>query len=92
MIKLCLTVQPEACELMARSDEYSLSVIAAEVVPVGGDPYAGEYTVDPDFTGHTLPTKNKLLLEDVTVNPIEVARVSNPSGGTTVYIGGITNG
>lgn len=92
MIKLCLSVQPEACELMARSDEYSLSVIAAEVVSVGGDPYAGEYTVDPDFTGHTLPTKNKLLLENVVVNPIEVTSVSNTSGGKTVYIGGIFNG
>lgn len=92
MIKLCLTVQPEACELMARSDEYSFSAIAAEVVPVGGDPYAGEYEVDPDFTGHTLTTKNKLLLENVVVKPIEVASVSNTSGGRTVYIGGIFNG
>jgi len=92
MIKLCLSVQPEACELLARSDEYSLSAIAAEVVPVGGDPYAGEYEVDPDFTGHTLLTKNKLLLENVVVNPIEVASVSNTSGGKTVYIGGIFDG
>lgn len=36
MIKLCLSVQAESCELLARSDEYSLSAIAAEVVPVGG--------------------------------------------------------
>lgn len=92
MIKLCLSVQPEACELLARSDEYSLSAIAAEVVPVGGDPYAGEYEVDPDFTGHTLPTKNKLLLENVVVNPIEVTSVSNTAGGKTVYIGGIFDG
>lgn len=92
MIKLCLSVQAESCELLARSDEYSLSAIAAEVVPVGGDPYAGEYEVDPDFTGHTLPTKNKLLLENVVVKPIEVASVSNTSGGKTVYIGGIFNG
>lgn len=92
MIKLCLSVQPEACELLARSDEYSLSAIAAEIVPVGGDPYAGEYEVDPDFTGHTLPTKNKLLLENVVVNPIEVTSVSNTAGGKTVYIGGIFDG
>lgn len=92
MIKLCLSVQPESCKLLAQSDEYSLSAIAAEVVSVGGDPYAGEYEVDPDFTGHTLPTKNKLLLENVVVKPIEVASVSNTSGGKTVYIGGIFNG
>lgn len=92
MINLLLTAQPEACELMARSDEYDLSAVAAEIVPVGGDPYAGEYVVDPDFTGHTLPIKNKLLLENVVVNPIEVASVSNTSGGKTVYIGGIFSG
>lgn len=92
MINLLLTVQSEACELMARSDEYSLSAIAAKVVSVGGDPYTGDYVIDPSFMKSTLPTKDKLLLEDVVVNPIEVARVSNPSGGTTVYIGGITNG
>lgn len=58
----------------------------------GGTPYKGTYVVDPDFTGTTLETKDKVLLEDVVVNPIEVARVSNPSGGKTVFIGGIFNG
>lgn len=83
MIELCLSV---------RTDEYLLSTSVAEIVSVGGDPYTGDYVVDPSFVKSTLPTKDKLLLEDVTVNPIEVARVSNPSGGTTIYIGGITNG
>lgn len=58
----------------------------------GGTPYKGTYVVDPDFVGTTLKTKDKVLSEDVVIHSIEVARVSNPSGGTTVYIGGITNG
>lgn len=83
MIELCLSV---------RTDEYLLSTSVVETVSVEGDPYTGDYVVDPSFVKSTLPTKDKLLLEDVTVNPIEVARVSNPSGGKTIYIGGITNG
>ena len=59
---------------------------------IGGDPYEGDYTVEPDFTGTVLPTLGKTMLDDVTVEPIEVQRVSNPSGGRTIYIGGIING
>lgn len=54
--------------------------------------YRGEYEVIPKFTEEVLKTKNKLMKDNVVVYPIEVARVSNPSGGTTVYIGGMTNG
>ncbi|MGN1115955.1 MAG: hypothetical protein ACI4TH_05270 [Candidatus Ornithomonoglobus sp.] len=54
--------------------------------------YQGAYLVEPDFTEHVLATKNKMLTDDVTVNAIEVQRVSNTSGGRTVYIGGLING
>lgn len=54
--------------------------------------YDGDYRVIPKFTETVLKTKNKIMKDNVSVSPIEVARVSNPSGGTTVYIGGITNG
>lgn len=53
------------------------------------DIYDGDYTIDPSFELQTLETENKLMREDVNVNPIEVSRVSNLSGGVTVYIGGI---
>lgn len=54
--------------------------------------YQGSYEVNPDFVGKTLSTKHKILRDDVTVHPIEVQRVSNPTGGKTVYIGGIIDG
>ena len=54
--------------------------------------YTGDYIVDPDFATQTLKTKEKYMLDDVTVNPIEVARVSNSAGGRTIYIGGEING
>lgn len=36
--------------------------------------------------------KDRLLKDNVTVDPIAVARVENPSGGKTIFIGGIFNG
>ena len=59
---------------------------------VGGEPYDGPYTVTPTFETQRLATKDKLLQDDVTVDPIAVARVENPAGGKTIFIGGITNG
>lgn len=52
-------------------------------------PYQGRYVVDPRFYEQVLETKDLRMLDDVTVNSIEVARTTNPAGGTTVYIGGI---
>lgn len=67
--------------------------VGAEIVnrltTSSADEYHGAYIVDPDFEGITLGTRNKLMRDDVTVNPIEVSEVSNLSGGITVYIGGI---
>ena len=59
------------------------------ILSYSGDLYKGAYNVKPDFYGTTLETESKFMTDDVTVEPIEVARVSNTSGGTTVYIGGI---
>lgn len=58
----------------------------------GGEPYDGPYTVTPDFETQVLATKDKILKDNVTVDPIAVARVENPSGGKTIFIGGIFNG
>lgn len=58
----------------------------------GGEPYDGPYTVTPDFETQELATKDRLLKDNVTVNPIVVARVENPAGGKTIFIGGIFNG
>lgn len=56
---------------------------------ITGDAYTGEYSVNPDFEGKVLKTKNLQMTDNVTVNPIQVESVSNLSGGRTVYIGGI---
>ena len=58
----------------------------------GGEPYDGPYTVTPNFETQELATKDRLLKDNVTVDPIAVARVENPAGGKTIFIGGIFNG
>lgn len=53
------------------------------------DVYEEEFEVSPDFEGTTLETAHKFLTNDIVVHPIQVEKVSNLSGGVTVYIGGI---
>ena len=50
--------------------------------------YDGTYEVAPTFSRQTLNTYNKLMMDDLTVRPIEVSRTSNPQGGNTIFIGG----
>ena len=80
--------------IKARLPSTLTATVSAKIV--GGsssyETYRGDYTVDPDFDGITLETRGKVMRDDVTVKPIEVARVSNTQGGKTVYIGGIING
>ena len=48
--------------------------------------YNGNYRVTPKVTQQSLPTKNKVLVDDVTVNEIPFYNVENTSGGRTVFI------
>lgn len=67
----------------------ALTIPAAAAVPA----YDGAYTVAPAFGGGTvLATAGKRMTDDVTVEAIALCRVSNLSGGKTVYIGGIFDG
>ena len=88
---ISVEVLEEFVEVVAAEETVEVSV-GSETVVMAGEVYQGPYTVDPDFVGITLPTREKNMREDVTVNPIEVQRVSNPNGGKTVYIGGIIDG
>lgn len=54
--------------------------------------YTGVYEVSPDFEQQVLATENRVMHDDVTVHAIQVESVTNPSGGQTVYIGGLIDG
>ena len=51
--------------------------------------YDGDYTIAPDWEAQTLATRNKVMHSDVTVEAIYLNSAQNPSGGNTVYIGGL---
>jgi hypothetical protein len=68
--------------------EADFGQIQAVTQIIGGDPYLGEYVVTPKVEAQTMPTKNKILFDDVEVEPIPYAEVTNNSGGTTATIGG----
>ena len=53
---------------------------------IGGEEYKGAYEVTPKVEAQIMPTKDKVLIADMTVKGIEIHRVKNSSGGTTVYI------
>ena len=75
MLKMVLT-QPEI----------KMKIAPAKVVYQGGEAYEGGYEVVPKaFEPVVLPTKNKLLADDVTVTKVPYYEVSNETG-TTVYI------
>lgn len=48
--------------------------------------YNGAYEVTPQVDAQSLPTAQKLMADDVTINAIPIYNVSNTSGGSTVYI------
>ena len=51
------------------------------------DKYEGDYNVIPRVYQQTLETKDKLMLDDVTVEIIPLSKVINLSNGYTVTIG-----
>ena len=71
-------------------DSAEFHVQLGEYVESGwyGPTYDGEYTVTPKISQITLETSGKIMGDDVVVLSIPRYDTSNPSGGTTVYIGG----
>lgn len=60
--------------------EQSIQIVQTEY-------YRGEYIVTPKmFEGTVLPTKEKMMADDVTVLEVPYYEVTNETGGTTVYI------
>lgn len=53
---------------------------------VGGEPYSGDYIITPQVNGQVMSTKNKVMIDDVTISAIPFFNVENTSGGSTVYI------
>lgn len=59
-----------------------ITIVAGE-----GKPYDGDYVVNPTFKKQTLPTKDTVLMDDITINSISINKTVNASGGNTIVIG-----
>lgn len=51
------------------------------------DEYTGSYNITPDIDKQVMSTKNKMMVDDVTINGIPYFETSNDAGGNTIYIG-----
>lgn len=56
-------------------------------MPTEFSAYHGTYEVVPSAEEQLLATKDKRMLENITVKEIPYAEVTNPVGGTTIIIG-----
>ena len=56
-------------------------------MPTEFSAYHGEYEVTPAIDEQSLATKDKRMLDDVTIQAIPYTEVTNPAGGKTIIIG-----
>ena len=80
------TATAQAFTPAVASNAQRITPAMSVAMPMDVPEYDGPYEVTPQVEGQTLPTKNRRMTEDVTVRDIPVYRVSNPAGGSTVYI------
>lgn len=89
--RIPLRVEDESPIKLKVKDESKVSLAVEEQIIFGGggdyEDYDGPYTAVPRFVNQVFDTMDKHMVDDFTVEAIEVSRTSNPSGGKTVYIG-----
>ena len=96
MITIPMTIESDIIEVnMSISSDFEdvgMS-IGAEYSMTEGDPYEGAYEVTPKaWKEQILPTKDKIMAEDVTVFKVPYYETSNIFDGLTVFIAEDTNG
>lgn len=79
------SLEPELSTQDALIEQIKTALQNKAVAPDVKD-YEGKYDVTPAFDAQVLETKDKYLRDDVQINAIPIIRVSNTSGGTTVFI------
>ena len=69
------------------SCEYSMDFKEVQhITKYVGAKYEGEYEITPRTDEQTIPTKEKVLSEDVVIKAIPFFKVTNLAGGNTVFI------
>lgn len=84
----------KAQETGARNITTVMVIVEAASVRAGsGEEYKGPYDVKPQLENAVvIQTKNKLMLDDVTVSKIPTYEVSNTAGGITFILGEMQDG
>lgn len=65
----------------------SLNGVISKPKYINFEKYQGDYEVTPKVEAQTIPTKDKVLIDDMTIKSIPFFKVSNTTGGNTVFIG-----
>lgn len=73
------------CTLSVNVD--GVSGVITTIEPHARAIYDGDYTVIPKVTEQVLQTKEKVMINDLTVKEIPTYKVSNEAGGNTFIIG-----
>lgn len=89
-MKLCVSFNEVNSDICARfiQTECTFTADFGEVLLVKtDDTYEGDYNVIPRVYQQILPTKDKLMLNDLTVEIIPLTKILNLQNGYTVTIG-----
>lgn len=65
-----------------------ISIKGCLSMPVGYEDYTGNYNILPEVKEQIIPTSNKHMTEDLTIQAIPFYKTTNPQGGETIIIGG----
>lgn len=69
--------------------ERQITFFSESFSPSGVTPYSGSYEAIPRVTAQSLPTQDRWLDRDVTIQAIPYHEVENTERGMTAIIGGI---
>lgn len=76
---------------LSGSIESLYTLLGSVSMPETFEKFSGDYRVIPAIESKVVPTKDKLMEDDVIVEQIPYYEVSNPQGGSTIVIGDDSN-
>lgn len=83
---ISMSIQNKTVSMSIQNKKVSMTIQPAVCVGTHGQVYDGSYTIIPKVEEQRIETKNKYMMDDVTINSVPFFSVSNSSGGDTVYI------
>lgn len=85
--RIVITNRPAQCIAITNAPPQEIGIQSNMQIVIGGEVYNGSYAVTPRTEAQVLPTKDRIMVEDVTVKAIPYYETGNTQGGNTAYIG-----